>query len=1029
MNTRAHLQAIFTCILFAQQSQGAESRHTMPVDLKTRVVVNETAYIPSQCYTKTKATGRQKQDYNPCYVCHTRSPEPNYINDQDLQLAYSFPEPALVNPWSNLFEDRTERIQLIADQEIEHYIRQSNYLDSDGNIILNRRLRNLPPAWDYNNNGRWDGYTPDCWFQFDDLGFDRTPEGGYSGWRAFAYYPFPGTFWPTNGSTDDVLIRLPESFRNNEQGIFDLTVYRINLAIVEALITKRDVATLPVDEHQFGVDLDKDGRLGMAERIVFDWEPRENRTMSYVGQAKIDQEQGRVHLAAGLFPEGTEFLHSVRYIDSTPEGAIVLAARMKELRYMKKRTWKTYAALEESAINEIKEKDDFPDRTRQFIGNPEQGINNDDGWLLQGFIEDDSGNLRPQSFEETAYCIGCHGGTGATTDSVYGFPRKLDSSQYQEGWYHWSRKGLAGLNEPKVELRGAGVYYEYSYYLMYNRSGSEFRENPELEKKFFTPNSTVRPDMLNRLHDDISILLNPSKERALLLNKAYRTIVADQDFIYGREPNVAPVANVHREVEQDQPTGVKQPTSMNRFGGRFGEHGPGPVQTPLSVMEKKRGKEQKIFGKGMNGPNGRKYEVDWQGIIHKSRYSLDIPGVHFTFPPRITLPTRFIVPLGKNRVCYTCHRLEYPSIPEAALLVEAFKPAAGKGKMPPEMTRLTKDPGQDLHGKWSPDNSRIVFVSNRSGSDQLWLMDADGKNQRQLTSGPTMAAWPEWSPDGSRLVFWSYNPAAKIYGIEMVSAEGREENRNRKILVQSHSMLDRPTFHPDGEYIAYGAVTEGNWDIWLINPDTGKKWRLTSDPQMETNPLWRPDGKALAFKVAPGGEYSLTEEYFMTFEKGYQNPTIYRWKGPESLQMSGWSPDGRKITYTAEIISDSSGEDRVTYAAMVSDICLKDGQAIAQNSKILSKNKTLGDRGPVFSPDGEKIAFWSWDTSGNGTLWLHDLKTSGLTRLTNGGADMYPQWSMDGKKLLFTSTRSGNQDLVLLSLQKTLRQQLRSTNP
>jgi len=233
-------------------------------------------------------------------------------------------------------------------------------------------------------------------------------------------------------------------------------------------------------------------------------------------------------------------------------------------------------------------------------------------------------------------------------------------------------------------------------------------------------------------------------------------------------------------------------------------------------------------------------------------------------------------------------------------------------------------------------------------------------------------------------------------------------------VVQSHSMLDRPTFNPDGKYIAYGAVTEGNWDIWLVNADTGRKWRLTSDPRMETNPLWRPDGKALAFKVAPGGEYSLTQEDFMTFENGFQNPTIHAWNGPESVQMNGWSPDGRKITYTAEIIRDSSGEDRVTYAAMVSDICLKNGQAVVQNTKILSKNKTLGDRDPVFSPDGKKIVFWAWDTSGNGTLWLYDLKTIGLTRLTTGGADMYPQWSSDGKKLLFASTRSGNSDLMLL---------------
>ncbi len=155
----------------------------------------------------------------------------------------------------------------------------------------------------------------------------------------------------------------------------------------------------------------------------------------------------------------------------------------------------------------------------------------------------------------------------------------------------------------------------------------------------------------------------------------------------------------------------------------------------------------------------------------------------------------------------------------------------------------------------------------------------------------------------------------------------------------------------------------------------------------------------------------------MTFEKGYDQPTVFRWDGPESLQMSDWSPDGRHITYTAEVISDASGEDRVSYAAMISDITLEANVATAENNTILSQNCTLGDRGPVFSPDGRKIAFWAWDTSYGATLWLSDLDTSQVRRLTTGGPDMYPQWSPDGGMLLFESGRSGNSDLMLLKVQ------------
>ena len=95
---------------------------------------------------------------------------------------------------------------------------QSNYEDADGNLILARQLADLPAGWDDNGNGRWDGYVPDAYYHFDTAGFDHAPNGDYTGWRAFAYFPVPGAFMPTNGSTDDVLIRLPAAYQQDAQG-------------------------------------------------------------------------------------------------------------------------------------------------------------------------------------------------------------------------------------------------------------------------------------------------------------------------------------------------------------------------------------------------------------------------------------------------------------------------------------------------------------------------------------------------------------------------------------------------------------------------------------------------------------------------------------------------------------------------------------------------------------------------------------------------------------------------------------------
>lgn len=513
---------------------------------------NPAPYIPPQCWTETEdAAGRA---HNPCYACHIPTDAPNYLNDGDLQLAYTFPGPMEVNPWSNLFRDHGAALAGQSDAEILDYVRQSNYFGPEGDLILARRLADLPAGWDYDGDGRWDGYVPDAWFRFDDEGFDIAPDGSPTGWRAFAYYPFLGTFWPTNGSTDDVLIRLAPAFRTTD-GAPDRETYKVNLAIVEAMIRRADVPIAPVDESRWGVDLDRNGRLGTADTVVYDWAPLEGRFMSYVGDARQAQQDGKVHLAAGLFPEGTEFLHSVRYIDVV-DGAdpIALAPRLKELRYARKRLWQTYADLEEAAMAEIKEKDAFPDRLRMIHGNAEQGVANGQGWVYQGFIEDAAGDLRPQTYAETVFCVGCHSGIGATTDSAFAFPRRLGADAFQAGWYHWSQRGLKGLADP---VRADG-HREYAYYLEQNGAGDEFRANQEVMDRFFTAEGALKPDMLAELADDITVLLYPSRQRALALNKAYRTIVRDQSFARGRDAILAPVTNVHREVDEDQPTGITE---------------------------------------------------------------------------------------------------------------------------------------------------------------------------------------------------------------------------------------------------------------------------------------------------------------------------------------------------------------------------------------------------------------------------------------------------------------------------------------
>lgn len=107
--------------------------------------------------------------------------------DFDVQESCDFPMLATKNPFTNLFVDRTEDIAKISDKEILEYVKTDNYKDKNGEIILAKKLKNLDSKWDYNKNGIWDGYIPDCEFNFDSEGFDI---GKITDWRAFGYYPF-----------------------------------------------------------------------------------------------------------------------------------------------------------------------------------------------------------------------------------------------------------------------------------------------------------------------------------------------------------------------------------------------------------------------------------------------------------------------------------------------------------------------------------------------------------------------------------------------------------------------------------------------------------------------------------------------------------------------------------------------------------------------------------------------------------------------------------------------------------------------
>lgn len=476
-----------------------------------RALTNREAIVPPQCYTRTEGS------HNPCYVCHQAPIEgdghENRINDGWLQGQYGFSEFALTNHWSNLFVDRTAAVAAISDDEIRRYVATENY------SRLSARLREPGAAFR--------GWIPDLEglergaLAFDDDGLAR--DG--SAWVAFNYMPMPSTFWPTNGSTDDVMIRLPPAFRESAPGRFSKDVYFANLALLEAAIKNADVVTSrPIDERAVGADLDADGRFGRARTV--------RRAAKFVGRASA------VDVVPFLFPQGTEFLHTVRYVGVGADGVITSTPRMKEVRYMVKDNFIPASLAAGLYDNEVQEK--IEANPPYYADHRDRGIANGFGWIVQGFLEDAQGELRPSSYEETLFCMGCHSTIGSTIDHTFSFARKVDGAA---GWGYIDLHGMP--DAPSFgETEG-----QILTYLRRAGGGSEFRANDEMRARWFRADGSVDVDAVGRA--DVFGLITPSPERALVLDKAYLVIVREQSFLRGRDATVTPPGNVFEEIERE----------------------------------------------------------------------------------------------------------------------------------------------------------------------------------------------------------------------------------------------------------------------------------------------------------------------------------------------------------------------------------------------------------------------------------------------------------------------------------------------
>lgn len=209
---------------------------------------------------------------------------------------------------------------------------------------------------------------------------------------------------------------------------------------------------------------------------------------------------------------------------------------------------------------------------------------------------------------------------------------------------------------------------------------------------------------------------------------------------------------------------------------------------------------------------------------------------------------------------------------------------------------LLSSDARAFNAAWSPDGKQIAFITDVDGKEQLAVMAADGTSMKPLTSftNSKHVRSPAWSPDGKQIAFSSDERGNDdLYSIDIGGADGS----NLKPLTDTKTDDREPSWSPDGKQIAYAADATGRgyFQIYLLDVASGKSSPLTESQNSSYSPSWSPDGKRIAFVSTRDQHANI---YSMNPDGSDEQLLTYDDNNAENRDPS-WSPDSRWIVFSS----------------------------------------------------------------------------------------------------------------------------------